>query len=174
MPAPRKRYDAVEMKPLSSSKGGDDDDDDDDSSPKKSKMDEWLTYILHKLHALLWLVVASALAMYVDLLDLLVLGHPPARPEAQMNRFFFYVGLAGFGGWLCMAAYLILYLKYIRKIPGEWEEYWPQAIPIATVSAVSSLVAFCVAFWPVWSWLTIPCVFVLFLGVLNLAHFVPL
>ena len=101
MPAPRKRYDAVEMKPLSSSKGGDDDDDDDDSSPKKSKMDEWLTYILHKLHALLWLVVASALAMYVDLLDLLVLGHPPARPEAQMNRFFFYVGLAGFGGWLC-------------------------------------------------------------------------
>ena len=116
----------------------------------------------------------GALAMYVDLLDLLVLGHPPARPEAQMNRFFFYVGLAGFGGWLSMAAYLILYLKYIRKIPGEWEEYWPQAIPIATVCAVSSLVAFCVAFWPVWSWLTIPCVFVLFLGVLNLAHFVPL
>ena len=72
-----------------------------------------------------------------------------------------------------MAAYLIIWVKYIKKFPGEWEEYWPQAIPIATVMAVSSLVAFCVAFWPVWGWLTIPGIFVLFLGVLNLAHFVP-
>ena len=72
-----------------------------------------------------------------------------------------------------MAAYLILWVKYIKKFPGEWEEYWPQAIPIATVLAVGSLVAFVVAFWPVWGWLTIPGIFVLFLGVLNLAHFVP-
>ena len=43
-----------------------------------------------------------------------------------------------------MAAYLILYLKYIKKIPGEWEDYWPQAIPIATAFAVGSLLA-CVA-----------------------------
>ena len=82
-------------------------------------------------------------------------------------------GLAGFGGWLLMAAYLILWVKYIKKFNGEWEDYWPQAIPIATFMAVSSLIAFVVAFWPVWGWLTIPGIFVLFLGVLNLAHFVP-
>ena len=56
-------------------------------------------------------------------------------------RFFFNVGLAGFGGWMLMAVYLIIWLKYIKKIPGEWEDYWPQAIPIATVMAVSSLIA---------------------------------
>lgn len=39
---------------------------------------------------------------------------------------------------------------------------------------VGSLIAFCVAFWPVWGWLTIPGIFVLFLGALNLSHFVPL
>ena len=72
-----------------------------------------------------------------------------------------------------MAAYLILWVKYVKKFPGEWEEYWPQAIPIATVLAVGSLIGFCVAFWPVWGWLTIHAIFVLFLGVLNLAHFVP-
>ena len=83
------------------------------------------------------------------------------------------MGLAGFGGWLLMAAYLIFWVKYIKKFAGEWEDYWPQAIPIATVMAVSSLVAFIIAFWPVWGWLTIPGIFVLFIGVLNLAHFVP-
>ena len=73
-----------------------------------------------------------------------------------------------------MAAYLILYVKYILKYPGDWEEYSPRAIPVATVCAVGSLIAFCAAFWPVWGWLTIPAIFCLFLGVLNLAHFVPL
>jgi len=34
--------------------------------------------------------------------------------------------------------------------------------------------SFVVAFWPLWGWLTIPAIFILFLGVLNLAHFVPL
>ena len=82
--------------------------------------------------------------------------------------------MSGFGAWLLMAAYLILYLKYFKKISGEWEDYWPQAIPIATSCAVGSLLAFCVAFWPVWGWLTVPGIFVIFLGVLNLAHFVPL
>ena len=91
----------------------------------------------------------------------------------RVRRFWFNVGLAGFGGWLLMAAYLIFWVKYIKKFAGEWEEYWPQAIPIATVLAVSSLLAFIVAAWPVWGFLTIPGIFVLFLGVLNTAHFVP-
>ena len=73
-----------------------------------------------------------------------------------------------------MAGYLILWVKYILKFPGEWEDYSPRAIPVATICAVSSLVAFTVAFWPVWTWLTIPTIFCLFLGALNLAHFVPL
>ena len=90
------------------------------------------------------------------------------------NSFWFNVGLAGFGGWLCMAAYLILWVKYIKKYQGEWEEYWPQSIPIATVLAIGSLIGFVVAFWPVWGWLTIPGIFVLFLGALNSAHFVPI
>ena len=55
----------------------------------------------------------------------------------------------------------------------EWEDYSPRAIPAATAAAVTSLISFCVAFWPIWGILSIPLVFVLFLGALNLAHFVP-
>ena len=88
--------------------------------------------------------------------------------------FFFNVGLAGFGGWLLVAAYLILYVKYYLNVPGEWEEYSPRAIPLATICSVCSLIAFVVALWPVWGFLTIPAIFCLFLGALNIAHFVPL
>ena len=193
---PRKNYDRMEDKPLVTA-----DEYDEDDPQFKSKTDQWLQYILHKLHALLWIVIATGIAIHTELFELIVDGHPPSRPAAELNRcaffsaalffavlrtadrhtaslshvcsFWFNVGLAGFGGWLLMAAYLILWVKYIKKYNGEWEDYWPQAIPIATFMAVSSLIAFVVAFWPVWGWLTIPGIFVLFLGVLNLAHFVP-
>mmetsp|Transcript_579 Transcript_579/g.1528 ORF Transcript_579/g.1528 Transcript_579/m.1528 type:complete len:174 (+) Transcript_579:96-617(+) len=169
VPRARKRYDSVELKPLSANA----DDDDDDDEPK-GKMDQWLSYILAKLHALLWIVIAGAIAAYTQLFEVILDGHPPHAPKRELNRFFFNIGLAGFGGWLLVAAYLILYVKYILKMPGEWEEYAPRAIPVATVCAVGSLIAFCVAFWPVWGWLTVPAIFCLFLGALNLAHFVPL
>lgn len=194
---------------------------DEDDEEFKSKTDQWLTYVMYKLHALLWIIIAAALAVYTDLYDVIVDGHPPARPEAEINRFAFNVGVAGFSGWLLMAMYLIIWLKYIKKIKGEWEEYWPQSIPIATALAVLSLIScvapngpparcartaatrratvrpplprapishivlcacllpgmhcrFVIAIWPVWGWLSLPGIFVLFLGVLNLAHFVPL
>ena len=69
------------------------------------------------------------------------LDYAPPVPLARARSFFFNVGLAGFGAWLLMAAYLILYLKYYKKINVEWEEYWPNAIPIATTCAVGSLIA---------------------------------
>jgi len=169
MPRERKRYDAVELKPLSSDMA-----DDDDDEEYKSKTDKWLAYILSKLHALLWIVIAGSVAAYTELLEVIIEGHPPHDPKRQLNRFFFNIGLAGFGGWLMVAAYLIFYVKYYLKWQGEWEDYSPRAIPVATVCAVGSLVAFTVAFWPVWTWLTIPSIFVLFLGALNIAHFVPL
>ena len=77
-------YSEVEMKPLASAMDATDDDDPADNP--KSKTDQWLHYALHKLHALLWLVIAGGIALYVDLIPLVIDGHPPARPEAQLNR----------------------------------------------------------------------------------------
>lgn len=197
----------TEMKPLNSAV------DDDDGDEGETPTDKWLKYALHKLHALLWLLLAGTLAWYTQLWDIITSGHPATRPGTDMNRFFFNIGVAGFSGWLLMAMcgphlhlmqpvlanaqacylsphtrtgkssrgasfaygrYLLVYLKYFKNINMEWEDYWPQAIPIATACAVSSLIAFTAAFWPVWGWLTIPSIFVLFLGALNSAHFVPI
>ena len=45
------------------------------------------------------------------------------------RSFWFSVGMTGFSGWLLMAAYLIIWVKYIKKFPGDWEDYWPQVCP---------------------------------------------
>ena len=143
----------------------------------------YLDYAFRKLLAALWLVLALAVATAIKLPDVLRHGHLPksmptyvARvgPENAYNLFAFRIGLAGFVAWLAIACYLIIWLKYMLQMPGEWEELAPRAIPVATGCAVGSILGFVAALWPIWSVMTLPIVFFLFLGVLNLAHFVPL
>ena len=82
-PRKNRAHDAVELRPLADDHDGLDDD---DGYEKKSKMDQWLQYILQKLHALLWIIVACALAAYTQVFEVIVDGHPPARPQAELNR----------------------------------------------------------------------------------------
>ena len=78
---PRKNYDRMEDKPLVTA-----DEYDEDDPQFKSKTDQWLQYILHKLHALLWIVIATGIAIHTELFELIVDGHPPSRPAAELNR----------------------------------------------------------------------------------------
>ena len=68
-------------------------------------------------------------------------------------------------------AYLIVWVKYIKKFPGEWEEYWPKAIPIAAVCAALSCLGFIIAMWPIWGFLSLPIMFFLLMGGIQSAHF---
>ena len=79
----RKRYDSLELKPLSSDVG---DDDTDEDGHAKSKTDRWLEYILEKLHAILWITIAGTITAYTQLIDVVINGHPPHAPERQLNR----------------------------------------------------------------------------------------
>jgi hypothetical protein len=76
----RKKYDSVELKPLASNA------DDDEDEEYKSKSDQWLNWALFKLHALLWIIIASALALYTQLFEVIVDGHPPGDESRQLNR----------------------------------------------------------------------------------------
>ena len=76
------RHKPVELRPLASSVGLYDDDHD---AEHKSPTDKWLEYVLHKLHALLWVVLASAVAAYTNLFKLIIDGYPPSDPSRQLN-----------------------------------------------------------------------------------------
>lgn len=74
-----KRYDPVEMRPLNSF-------DDEADTEKKSKVDLWLEYAWRKLHALLWIIIAGALATYLDVVGVVIHGHVPGKPQRQLHR----------------------------------------------------------------------------------------
>ena len=75
----RKRAEGVELRPLASAE----DDYDDDVGKSEHP---FLEKVLYKLHALLWIVIASALAVYVQLFEVIVDGHPPNDEKRQLNR----------------------------------------------------------------------------------------
>lgn len=124
---------AVELKPLTDLDTSALDEKD------KTKSQEWMEYAVRKLTALLWIIVAGALAIYIKLYDVIIASYTPGNTGKQLAVFWFNVGLAGFAGWCLLALYLVVWLKYIQRIDIEWEEYSPKAIPIATVCALSSL-----------------------------------
>lgn len=109
----QRRYDSVEMKPLAGSA-----DDDDEYEEPKSKTDQWLTYALHKLHALLWIVVASALTMWTQLPEVVMQGHAPKRPDRELNR--------------CEAATIAAHHHTALRVPPP-----PNALPCALRSRAS-------------------------------------
>jgi len=90
------------------------------------------------------------------------------------GRGYFKLGLCCFGLWTLIAAYLILWVKYYLKVEEEWETYSPRAIPVATVCGLLGIVAFTISFWPVWGFFSLVIVTVFFMGMLHLAHFVPI
>lgn len=164
-----RKYKQVELTPLRDAVDGGA-----EEEAEASPTQQWLEYTWRKLLALLWILCALALGMWLQLPEVILNGYTPGKPSRQLNRFAFNIALACFGGWCCIASYLIIWLKYVKKIESEWEEHSPRAIPLATISAVLSLFAFCGAFWPLYGLLSIPIVFLLFLGALNTAHFVPI
>ena len=127
-----KSYEQVELTPLGPDTSSPDE-------PLGKRESTWLEYAFKKLSALLWILVAAALAWYIKLPDVIVASYDPNNKGRQLTVFWFNVGLTGFAGWSLMALYLVIWLKYIKRIEVEWEEHSPRAIPIATVCAVSSL-----------------------------------
>jgi hypothetical protein len=67
--------------------------------------------------------------------------------------------------------YLYVYLYYIHSIAANqesWKLKSPYAIPFATLCMVSSGVFYCLAFWPIWNWLTPVVLIVEFLGLVAI------
>merc|ERR1712070_1323736 len=116
-------------------------------------------WLQNKLWACVWIGFAVFVAQYIELQHVILHDYVPGKPRYRLNRLFFNIALACFAGWCCGAAYLIVWVKVILTI---------------TILSVVSLICFCIAFWPVWGILTLPIVWFIFMGSINLCHFVPL
>ncbi|OQS04007.1 transmembrane protein [Thraustotheca clavata] len=123
-------------------------------------------YVSTKLHAALWIGSAVALAYCLDVLN--VAFHDP-----RVHRLYFNIGLVCFGMNCCITLYLAVWLPYVKKIDLEWSVYCPRMIPTATIIGILCALGFILGLWPVWGFFTPGILFVLFLGSLMTAHFLP-
>ncbi|RHZ28288.1 hypothetical protein DYB31_011591 [Aphanomyces astaci] len=119
-----------------------------------------------KIHALMWIVGAGFLLYYLDVLRV-------AFRDARVHRVYFNIGLVCFGINACITLYLSIWLPYVKKIDLEWSVYCPRMVPTATVVGIVCALMFTVGLWPVWGFFTPGILFVLFLGTLMTAHFLP-
>jgi len=74
---------------------------------------------------------------------------------------------------IALTFYSAFILPYVLKITEDVETYNPRIIHLGAFSGFLSFVTLLIAIWPVWGWLSFPMMFVLFLGFLNTAHFLP-
>ncbi|KAG9404569.1 hypothetical protein AC1031_004772 [Aphanomyces cochlioides] len=124
---------------------------------------EWVST---KIHAFLWIVGAASLAYFLDVFRV-------AFRDARVHRIYFNIGLVCFGINCCITMYLAVWLPYVKKIDLEWSVYCPRMIPTATVVGLLCALMFTIGLWPVWGFFTPGILFVLFLGALMTAHFLP-
>lgn len=82
-------------------------------------------------------------------------------------------------GLLCVACnigiflYLSFWVKDMVKVDDRWDILAPAAIPTATVIGLLAFFLFCLALWPIWSFLTLPLLLTLFMAFVAISPYIP-
>lgn len=163
----RQRYNASGY----SSSGGEDLEDDAsgpsvDYRPQSSRLNGWC----QRLETLVWLASAVFIIYCGDLrsnfFTLLLRDERIKRTALNL-------------GLLCVACnigiflYLSFWVKDMAKVDDRWDILAPAAIPTATVIGLLAFFLFCLALWPIWSFLTLPLLFTLFMAFLVISPYIP-
>lgn len=131
------------------------------------KVDDLWTKVKSQWDNVLWLTAAGFLSYYLD-----VFG--TAFSDDRVNIFWFYCGLAFLtAGWL-LVGFITLFVYKVRNIPpNDWRKKYPSVFPAITTAFVTGFACLTMALWPIWSLLTIPILFTLFMAIIILISWLP-
>lgn len=132
---------------------------------RKKKWVKRLNLWTARLHALFWIVISS-LVVYKTNFFRVAWEHP------DRNMFFLDIWLICLVIYVVMIAYLTLFLPIFQGI-HNWEERFPNIIPFLSCVGVALFISSFLAFFPVWGFLTIPIVIVIFMGFSMWLTFLP-
>lgn len=126
-------------------------------------------YVRQKAEALVWMALAAVLLWYGDKKQnfFSMLLH-----NVNLNRKYLYTAYALLAYNTCIFLYLAVWVTHVRK-REDWEVYVPWAIPMATAVGLLMCLMFMFALWPIYGLLTPVAEFILFMGMLLSAHFLP-
>ncbi|XP_061192871.1 transmembrane protein 128-like [Saccostrea echinata] len=121
----------------------------------------------YSIQNILWLISSIAVFYYTDF-------YIACRYDQRVNRVWFNVGAILMLVNLSIAAFLIVYITYIKKVSTDnWETLYPAAIPIATGSFILGGICVTVGLWPIWSIFTPVILFTLFMGMIVTIAMLP-
>ncbi|CAI2377392.1 unnamed protein product [Moneuplotes crassus] len=132
---------------------------------RKKKWVKRLNICTEKLHALIWVLVA-AFVIYKTNFFRVIWEHP------YRNIIFLDICVIGLTIYLVMVVYLTLFLPIFRGIEN-WEEVYPNVIPFLSIVGVVTFFSSFLAFFPIWGFLTVPIILVIFMGYSMSLTFLP-
>ena len=86
-------------------------------------------FISTKIHAAGWIIVASALIYFLEMI-------PVMLHDKRVARLYFNIGLVCFVINTVITLYLAIWLPRVMKNTLEWSVYCPRMIPVATALGV--------------------------------------
>ena len=124
----------------------------------------WATWVAKKIEEILWVFLGAIVLFYSNFFHNMY-SHP------KVNQLFLYIGCtcACVNIWIMFFAGFVLPMFKINSI----DEYNPKVVYVGAFCGFISFLGFSVAMWPVYGWLTIPIMFIMFVGYINVGHFVP-
>ncbi|PSS20918.1 Taste receptor type 2 member 13 like [Actinidia chinensis var. chinensis] len=133
-------------------------------SPEEEKTRTWVGIVEN----CLWIASAVFIVYYGDQHSNFVylLWH-----DDRIRRIPLYLGMVGVGLNLIFFLYTSLLSWSSRKFSEKWDFSNTSALPFVTLLGIVSFCLFSFALWPIWSFLTLPLLFTLFMaGMVLVPH----
>ncbi|MCO5574539.1 hypothetical protein L7F22_028326 [Adiantum nelumboides] len=121
-----------------------------------------------KLESCLWIASAAFIVYYGDFRTNLVLL---LATDTRIHRLCFNLGLLCFMLNIAIMLYVAYRLRSSEKLEDKLEIVAQGAVPAAAIIGMMSFTLFSYALWPIWSFLTIPMLFTLFMALVVVAPY---
>ncbi|XP_050213938.1 uncharacterized protein LOC126665247 [Mercurialis annua] len=126
-------------------------------SPSSPRMRSWV----ENMENVLWIASAIFIVYFGDRHSNMVylLWH-----DGRIRRLPLYIGMIGVFLNLVIFLYTSMFAWSVRRFDEKWELSSIAALPLVTLLGIVSFFLFSFALWPIWSFLTIPLLFTLFMA----------
>eukprot|EP00249_Psilotum_nudum_P004007 c17529_g1_i1 orf=313-927(-) len=123
----------------------------------------------HRLENVLWIASAAFIIYYGDFRSnfFALLANDP-----RIRRTPFNIALACIFVDIGIILYLAIRLRLMSRMEGRLNTVAPGAIPAAAVVGLAAFILLSIALWPIWSLLTLPMLFTLFMTFVVIAPYV--
>eukprot|EP00823_Brevimastigomonas_motovehiculus_P009082 TRINITY_DN8763_c0_g1_i1.p1 TRINITY_DN8763_c0_g1~~TRINITY_DN8763_c0_g1_i1.p1 ORF type:complete len:175 (+),score=29.00 TRINITY_DN8763_c0_g1_i1:112-636(+) len=133
------------------------------STTRKAVVDKVNAYI----QSICWIAAAVFVVYYADIWRVI-------KTDSRVNRIFFNGGIFCLTEMLGIFVYAMLWIPFVDKQKVvDYQIYCPRAVYAFLIGSLASFLCFLIALWPVWRFVTIIILTVLYMASVFIPNFFP-